>query len=86
MDHQTGWIMGSNYLLIEGLKAKNLHICLFAIISFVFLWITPKVQHINKNFQFLIPKSSQFPIPSNIFFVTICNTVGGCSFNSQHFC
>lgn len=63
MDHQTGWIMGSNYLLMEGLEAKNLLICLFTIMSFLLLWIIPKVQHINKNFPFLILKSSHYSMP-----------------------
>lgn len=78
MDHQTGWIIGGNHLLMEGREAKNLHICLFAITSSVFLWIILKVQHINKIFPFFILISSHFLFLS--FFcplkvVTLCNTL-----------
>lgn len=78
MDHQTRRIIGGNHLLMEVREAKNLHLCLFAIMSSVFLWIILKVQHINKMFPFFILQFSQFLCPS--FFsplkvVTLCETL-----------
>lgn len=78
MDHQTGWIMGSNYLLIEGFEAKNVDICLSAIMYFVFLCIIPKVQHINKTFRLFNLHISD-PMKHFSFrplVVPLCNTIG----------
>lgn len=58
MDRRAGWIIGGNHLLMERREAKNLHVCLFAIISSVFLWIVLEVQHINKMFPFFYSKIS----------------------------